>query len=72
MSESEFDEMLTTQEAARRLGCSPRSLSLWRRDRNVYLPYVKMIRKVMYKAKDVQALIDKNMIDPLTKEKMVK
>lgn len=51
-------EMLTTREAAARLGLSPRTLEAWRLDeRGAPLRAVKIGRAVRYRAADVDRLI---------------
>lgn len=50
-------QLLTTQELATLLGCSPRTLE-GLRVRGSGIPYVKVSRLVRYRATDVQRYLD--------------
>lgn len=48
--------------AAAELGVSPQTLAIWRSTGRYDLPYVKIGRKVFYKAEDIQAFIDRRTV----------
>ncbi|HCK82537.1 MAG TPA: helix-turn-helix domain-containing protein [Candidatus Competibacter sp.] len=51
------DPLLTPEQAADRLGMSPDTLNVWRTTGRYNLPYVKIGRRVKYRASDVEAFI---------------
>ena len=55
----EISTLLTTEEAAARLRLATGTLHIWRHYRRSTLPFVKVGRKVFYKAEDVQAYLEK-------------
>lgn len=60
---AESDRLLTTHEAATKLGRHPMVLSDWRR--KGYGPrYVKHIRSVRYRLSDLEEWIDAHTVDP--------
>jgi excisionase family DNA binding protein len=61
MSASAFDmnQMLTTSEAAALLGLRPCTLSNWREDGSVDLPFSKFGRSVRYRYGDVVAFAER-------------
>ncbi len=56
--ESDVDELLTTEDVARRLRLSPDTLVTWRSTREADLPYVKLGKAVRYRPEDVRAFVD--------------
>lgn len=50
-------ELLTDDEAAKRLGTSPNTLANWRATGRVTVPYIKIGRNVRYRAADLEAFI---------------
>ncbi|MBA2654418.1 MAG: helix-turn-helix domain-containing protein [Gammaproteobacteria bacterium] len=56
---SQLEKLLTPQEAAHILGISAGTLEVWRSTGRYDLRYIKVGRRVMYRAQDVQAFIEK-------------
>ncbi|SDJ99856.1 Helix-turn-helix domain-containing protein [Ferrimonas sediminum] len=54
-----MDNLLTPIEVSDLLGVTIGTLSVWRCKGSYPLPYVKVGRRVMYKATDVRSFIDK-------------
>ncbi len=54
---------LDRQEAAAYIGVSVHTLEKWGRDRK-HLPYFKNGRKVMYRKQDLDAHIERGMVQP--------
>ena len=50
------EEYLTTDEVAKKLNCDPSTL--WRWDKNGYLPKVKWCGKARYRLSDVQRIME--------------
>lgn len=55
---SQLEKLLTPQEAAAILGISRGTLEVWRSTGRYDLRYIKVGRRVMYRARDVEAFID--------------
>jgi excisionase family DNA binding protein len=49
--------LITTTEAARRLGITPRTLNMWRTTERYALPYVKVGRCVRYSEEAIGSFI---------------
>ncbi len=56
-SPSNSNQMLTTREAAERLGVKEQTLGIWRCVGRYNLPYCKIGRSVRYRAHDVEQFI---------------
>lgn len=54
------EELLTPEEAARRLGVTKHTLSNWRKYHKARLPYVRVGRLVKYRAGDLKEFIEAN------------
>ena len=55
-----MEHLLTTNEAAERLGCKPKTLCNWRVTRTRDLPFLKIGSKVMYHPADIEAFITRH------------
>lgn len=53
--------LLTPQEAAKYIGTKPNTLAVWRCTKRYDLPFVKIGRKVFYRARDVEDFILDNL-----------
>jgi excisionase family DNA binding protein len=62
MAEENGEKLLTTQQAADRLGLKPQTLELWRCTKRYDLPYVKTGRLVRYKAEHVEDFIERRTV----------
>lgn len=60
MSQDQPDNLLTPNDAAKRLGVTKHALNNWRKNNSVNLPYVRIGRLVKYRASDLQAFIVEN------------
>lgn len=58
MSLSIFPNRLTSKQAAEILGVSIDTLAVWRCTKRYPLPYVKIGRKVFYRAEDLENFIE--------------
>jgi excisionase family DNA binding protein len=58
--------LLTPEQAAGILGVTAGTLNVWRATRRYPLPYVKVGRKVMYRAQDLEAFAASRMVSPVT------
>ena len=56
--------LLTTEEAAEYLGCSPGTLAVWRCLARYPLPYVKIGRRVRYDEADLLAWMESRKVRP--------
>jgi hypothetical protein len=63
MKKDGLDELLSPDQAAKRLGVSASCLSRWRQLRQPP-QYVKIGARVFYRVKDLQELIDENLVRP--------
>lgn len=63
--------LLTTKEAAKRLGVKEPTLRLWTQKNKVSLPYVKMGGAVRYRLSDIEDFINRSVVhnEVTTKEK---
>ena len=61
---SQADEYVTTKEACRMLHVTDRTLATWRKKGVIQVSQVG--RHIYYKMSDIQALIDRNTIFPVT------
>jgi hypothetical protein len=63
MEEDGLDELLSEPAAARKIGVSPSTL---KRRRRLRLPptYVKFGARIFYRVKDLQELIEQNLVKP--------
>jgi hypothetical protein len=57
-----FPTRFTAREAAKILGVSEDTLAVWRCAKRYPLAYVKMGRKVFYRAEDLKTFIDKRTV----------
>jgi hypothetical protein len=57
-----LDELLTANQVAEYLGTSERVLAV-ERHRGVGLPYVRVGRRIRYRAKDIAAYLDANTVE---------
>jgi len=55
--------LLTTEQAAKRLGTKPGTLHVWRTTKRYPLPYIKVGRLVRYRAEDIDAFLIKRTVD---------
>lgn len=53
-----ISQLLTPGEAAKALHTSPNTLAVWRSTQRVTLRFVRIGRKILYRAEDVQAFIE--------------
>lgn len=53
-------ETLSNSEAAALLGCTPKTLEVWRCTRRVRIPYCKVGRRVVYRRADLEAFLEAN------------
>ena len=58
-----IDELLTERQTAEHLGVAQGTLTQWRCTGRQRLPYVKVGGKVMYRPRDIQEFIERNVID---------
>jgi excisionase family DNA binding protein len=67
----EVEKMLTTKEAAKRLGITEQTLRLWTQKKKVNLPYVKMGVAIRYRLSDIDDFINRSIVnnEVSTKEK---
>ena len=61
-SGDDADKLLTRKEAAKRLNLQPHTLAVWFSSGRMGLRVVKIGRSVRYRASDVEALINRNII----------
>ena len=57
-----FPERLTAKQASEILGVSEDTLAVWRCTKRYPLPYIKMGRKVFYRAADLADFIDSRVV----------
>lgn len=53
-------ETLSNKEAAALLGCTPKTLEVWRCTGRVRIPYHKVGRRVVYRRRDLEAFLEAN------------
>ena len=58
-----IDELLTEKQTAEHLGVAQGTLTQWRCTGRQKLSYVKIGGKVMYRPRDIQAFIERNVVD---------
>lgn len=58
MTTSIFSNRLTAKQAASILGVSEDTLAVWRCTKRYPLPYIKIGRKVFYRASDIETFIN--------------
>jgi excisionase family DNA binding protein len=51
-------DLLSTEEAARQLGVTPGTLTVWRATRRYPLRFIKVGRKVRYRASDLEDFLE--------------
>jgi excisionase family DNA binding protein len=51
------NDLLTTEEAAKRLGLSSATLCIWRTTKRYPLPYIKVGRMVRYRVEDLNTFL---------------
>jgi len=56
--------LIPPEDAARQLGVSPQTLSVWRCTGRYNLPFVKVGRRVLYKPADIEAFIERQTRNP--------
>lgn len=56
------ENLMTTKEAAEKLGLTTHTLDCWRCKKNMELPFVKIGRSVRYDPMDVQRFIEKRKV----------
>ncbi len=56
--------LLTPEQAAEFLGVTVGTLNVWRATRRYPLPYVKIGRKVMYRAQDLEQFAESRIVSP--------
>ena len=60
--------LLTPEQAASILGVTAGTLNVWRATRRYPLPYVKIGRKVMYRAQDIENFAQSRTVSPVVTE----
>lgn len=55
-------KLLSRNEAAELLGISPNTLAVWASVNRHALPYVKLGRRALYRASDIEAFINANLV----------
>ena len=60
--------LLTPEQAAGILGVTAGTLNVWRATRRYPLAYVKIGRKVMYRAQDIEDFAQSRTVSPVTTE----
>ena len=60
--------LLTPEQAASILGVTAGTLNVWRATRRYPLPYVKIGRKVMYRAQDIEDFAQSRTVSPVVTE----
>ncbi len=60
MHENQSPALLSTEEAAEKLGVTSHTLTTWRSRKTVNIPYVRVGRLVRYRTSDIQDFIKAN------------
>ena len=64
MQTAHSDKLLTETEAAERLVVAPRTLTKWRCTASQSLPFIRVGRRIRYRASDVEAYLEGRTVHP--------